>query len=651
MAETIKIVFKVDGKDITATEKDLKELQKATKKVQGGAKKTQVSMKGLGGAFGAVATAGLAAAAGILAFGKETLAAARETDNLAKRAGISVEAFQRQAFAAKQVGIEQDKLSDIYLDTNDKLGDFINTGAGPLVDFFDTVGKKVGVTIDDFKGLSGDQALGLYVDTLDKANVNQAELSFFMEAIASDSTALAPLLVNNAKAMKEMGEAAGNVLSQDQIDNAQEINKAFDSMASTVGNQLKGAFINAATAAGDFFGLLEGSLDRNKLDALHESASAMGESLNNLMDEGELDELSIGIAKSFGIPLKKIEGFWGDEFVPATEEAAQELQRQMAKAMQASIDEANGFKKVIEETAEAVATAGEVGDPTGAGTGLTTRIAEVEELSEIKVTAMKRELTFAEKLAAIEQEHVDWQKEQAEELEDLGVKWGVVTDFAAVHREDLKEIQLLLAKGKMTAEEYAAEILKLAEGDAEEEGGPFAGLVDELTSLEAKMKNMKSDAIVGMAEGIAEMAVSGEADFREMTVSMLKQIAKLLIQMAILKAVQAATGFGGASGAVGGIMPPGQATLVGEHGPEIVMPAAQSRIIPNHALGGGGGSGVTVGQINVVVKEQKGETSSEQAEKISKAVTRDLKQLVQGELRNQGRSGNMLNPANVTSFR
>jgi len=80
-----------------------------------------------------------------------------------------------------------DKVADIIKDVNDKIGDFIATGAGPMADFFENIAPKVGVTADQFARLSGQDALALYVKSLEAANLSQAEMTFYMEAIASDA--------------------------------------------------------------------------------------------------------------------------------------------------------------------------------------------------------------------------------------------------------------------------------------------------------------------------------------------------------------------------------------------------------------------------------------------------------------------------------
>ena len=110
------------------------------------------------------AAAAAAAAAAAIAITTSTAASAREIKNLSTLVGISSTEFQKMAAGAKTVGIEQDKLADIFKDTNDKLGDFMQTGAGPLVDFFENIAPKVGITADEFKNLSGPEARQKYAD-------------------------------------------------------------------------------------------------------------------------------------------------------------------------------------------------------------------------------------------------------------------------------------------------------------------------------------------------------------------------------------------------------------------------------------------------------------------------------------------------------
>uniref|UniRef100_UPI00106AEA47 phage tail tape measure protein n=3 Tax=Pseudomonas aeruginosa TaxID=287 RepID=UPI00106AEA47 len=130
-----------------------------------------------------------------------------------------------------------------------KVGDFLNTGGGALADFFENVAPKVGVTADQFRNLSGPQALGLYVSSLEKAKVSQSDMTFYLEAIASDATALLPLLRNNAEGFKTFGDAAqaaGAILDEKTIKSASELQAAtwlVEQSTTGLKNQLTSALI------------------------------------------------------------------------------------------------------------------------------------------------------------------------------------------------------------------------------------------------------------------------------------------------------------------------------------------------------------------------------------------------------------------------
>lgn len=189
-------------------------------------KEVEKNAKAAGVAIGAGITAGVA---GLTAITVGAINSAKEISNLSSVANTSTTEFQKYAAGAKVVGIEQEKLADIFKDVNDKVGDFLNTGGGALADFFTNIAPKVGVTADDFRNLSGPQALGLYVQSLQKANVSQADMTFYMEAIASDATALLPLLRDGSKGFKTLGDAAeqaGAIMDKETIDAANRLSAA-----------------------------------------------------------------------------------------------------------------------------------------------------------------------------------------------------------------------------------------------------------------------------------------------------------------------------------------------------------------------------------------------------------------------------------------
>lgn len=169
----------------------------------------------------------------------EVIRNAREIENMSRLANATTQEFQEWSFASKSAGVSQEKLGDIMKDVNDKFGDFMQTGGGEMADFFEKIAPKVGVTAKEFQGLSGPQILGKYYETLKKANVSQAEMTFYMESIANDAMLLSPLLDDNSKKLKEYSQQAhdlGIILDDEAI----QATKDFDSSLSLIGTTIKG---------------------------------------------------------------------------------------------------------------------------------------------------------------------------------------------------------------------------------------------------------------------------------------------------------------------------------------------------------------------------------------------------------------------------
>jgi len=211
--------------DVARIKKDMDRAQSTVKgsmqKIQKSAAVAAKALGAIGLALGARELIGLVTGLGDVG---------RELTKLSRLSGTSVGQFQEIAFAAKTFGIEQEKLGDILKDTQDKVGDFLATGAGGMADFFENIAPQVGVTAENFRKLNGADALQLYITSLEKANLSQAEMTFYMEAIASDSSALIPLFQNGGKALNEMSEQArqlGIILDQETIEQAQRFDRSL----------------------------------------------------------------------------------------------------------------------------------------------------------------------------------------------------------------------------------------------------------------------------------------------------------------------------------------------------------------------------------------------------------------------------------------
>lgn len=199
--------------------------------MQGMAKSADIAINALG-ALGVTLSVGA-----IVGMVRELGRVSTEITNMSRAAGLGVEQFQILAFGAERFGVSQEKLADIVKDTQDKIGDFVQTGGGAMADFFENIAPRVGVTVDQFRALNGADALQLYVSSLEKANLSQADMVFYMEAIASDSTLLLPLLQDGGKALADYGDSAlrmGKILDQEAVEAARNFDNAMKDVADSV---------------------------------------------------------------------------------------------------------------------------------------------------------------------------------------------------------------------------------------------------------------------------------------------------------------------------------------------------------------------------------------------------------------------------------
>lgn len=235
---------------------------------------------------------------------KETANAAIELEKLSTLSNVAAGEFQRLSFGANTVGVSAEKLADIFKDVQDKVGDFAQTGGGGMADFFENIAPKVGVTIDQFRRLSGPEALQLYVSSLEKAKLSQSDMVFYMEAIASDSTMLLPLLRNNAQGFKDIGDAAeraGAIMGADAIAAA----KAYKAESELLEMSMQGVR-NEITAQ-----LLPALTEMNR--NLTDPATQQG--IRNTA--GLLADLAskvIGLSNEFFLGMKHADGFWDAVF-------------------------------------------------------------------------------------------------------------------------------------------------------------------------------------------------------------------------------------------------------------------------------------------------------------------------------------------------
>lgn len=567
-------------RELDAAQRKIKQFERKTTQDLSNTSKSFDALSGaatrLGGALGLGAGA---LASGMLASLKNAIDTAAAIQNLSMIAGTGTTEFQKFAIAAQTVGIEQDKLADILKDVNDKFGDYMATGAGPLADFFDNIAPKVGVAKDAFVGLSSDQALGLYVDTLQKAGVNQQELTFYMEALASDATVLAPLLTDNAAALTAIGDSAestGRILDESMIANAKIMQTRWTEV------------LGVMSAKWTEFWLTVGAgLDR----------------LMNITNQAQLEDANDELAASY-------------DRLSAAQQNLDTLDQMSAFADDRSL--AQGYAaRVAEARAEMDAAAKAAMDAANKVNELKRALeSPVTELPEIIVNSPGSGTTSADDKDTKKTKGGGGGKSPAEKAKDDFDALIGSLDGAAKANQDFAKAQEVvnnaLKNGIITQEQadmtlaVLTDRMKIARGE-----------MLDLSSVAGVLEDGFTNAFMSILDGTE----STKDAFKGMAKAVIAELYRVLVVQRLVGSIGSATSAGSGilgflgkafpalqGSASGGALMAGQPSVVGEHGRELFVPSTSGRVlsVPQAKAAMGGSGGVVVNQtINVTTGVQQ----------------------------------------------
>lgn len=184
---------------------------------------------------------------------------------------------------------------------------------------------------------------------------------------------------------------------------------------------------------------------------------------------------------------------------------------------------------------------------------------------------------------------------------------------------------------------------------------PTAGMKDALLEYEKTVarvanstKSMMANAFRGMEDALVNFVKTGQLDFTQLADSIISDMIRIQVQQAITGPLanamsgylsgggaagnpEAAGGYGPIAGqrAEGGPVMPGRPYLVGEKGPEIIVPQAPSAVIPNGAAGGRSITYAPV--INIDARSDRAAVNAD----VQRALARNNEQFT-GLLRQQG---------------
>lgn len=279
---------KIENRTSTAGKRMEKSMGEATKGIETKMIALSKSIKG------GVAAAIVAASGAAIASARNV---AREVANIgseAKRAGVSVKAFQELRFVAEQNRIDVDAMVDGLKELNLRADEFVVTGKGPAAEAFQRLGFGAYELSRKLKDPSA-----LLVDIIRKMQrLNKAAQIRIADELFGGTAGerFVELLDKGAdgieRSIKEANEL-GIVLDEDVIKRADEIDRQFNLISQTIGTKMKGAIVSATIALADFMDTLNppeqqrGNTIQNRLGIIYEQRERLKEALRAAKEQAE----------------------------------------------------------------------------------------------------------------------------------------------------------------------------------------------------------------------------------------------------------------------------------------------------------------------------------------------------------------------------
>ncbi|MFW6031005.1 MAG: phage tail tape measure protein [Myxococcota bacterium] len=363
----------------------------------------------------------------------------------------------------------------------------------------------------------------------------------------------------------------------------------------------------------------------DRFEGLSDNAEAAGESMREPSEVLEDLEDKLAIANQLG----EVSGAFDANRLAATayQSALQELIEsgldptdQRVRRVAADFEELRtrmeGQNSVLDELQDRLAVASQLGEVAG----------DTFDAQALKVAA------YEAALRALVEQGMDPMDPAVQEIAASLRALRIEIDEGARATEDLTDAKrvyaMLVSQTRTPAEELAQTVaamnLLFREGviDIEE----WNAAIDAARERFAESTDAAAEAGAAWEDQFASAVVSATGQvslsFRSMARDILQQIARVIARLLVMRAMMALlqpfAGTGGLGGALfsafsapfvpnrqhGGPIDPGRPYIVGEAGPELIVPSRSGTVIPAGALGGSGGPSAS--QVAARILEQVG---------------------------------------------
>ena len=283
MANLDSLVVEIKA-DLTDIRKGMKNAVKVT---QQSTKKITNSNKLLAGGFNKVRVAAIAAAAGIIYMGKQTLNEVDRIQKLGKKLDTTTEFLSRMKFVAEQSGVAFEQLATGFTMMQRNIGDAAE-GVGEAKQAFEALGisakKMLDMSLED-------QFMMISTELANTKNAT-TRTQIAMDIFGRSGSSLNQILKDGIVSMKELAKTTPNVITQEDADRIASYNDNMNLLK----RNIQGKMIPVLAKLADKINELFFAEDQAKLSQLEKLLDKTEKRFDSFLLKGRIKNLKTEIA-------------------------------------------------------------------------------------------------------------------------------------------------------------------------------------------------------------------------------------------------------------------------------------------------------------------------------------------------------------------